>query len=405
VTRVAWIDPVGGLAGDMLLAALLDAAAPRAALDETIAALGLAVTSLDVTQVERGSVRATHVDVHVERRSHQRPARELLSVVADATALPPAVRRRSVKILERLISAEAVVHGVAHDDVVLHELGGDDTLVDVCGVVALVAAMGIDRVVCAPLPVPTGAGTSAPSAHGPLPVPAPATLQLLIGAPIVGVDATAELVTPTGAAIATTVADAWGAAPPMTLEAVGTGAGTRDAPGRPNVCRILIGTLVEDETGLDHVVQLEANVDDMVPELVPDALAACLDAGAVDAWVTPIHMKKGRLGLLLAVLARPEDQRRLAETLLRHATTLGVRMRPATRVIADRVTREVVVDGRIVRVKLGMVRGEVVNVAPEHDDCAAVAAATGRPVKQVWAEALAAALTDAAEADDDAVAR
>jgi uncharacterized protein (DUF111 family) len=190
----------------------------------------------------------------------------------------------------------------------------------------------------------------------------------------------------------------------MTLEAVGTGAGTRDPAERPNVCRLLIGHLDEITAHDDDVVQLEANVDDMVPELVPDVLAACMDAGALDAWAEPIHMKKGRPGLLLGVLARADDQRRLAETMLRHATTLGVRIRPVARVVADRAVREVSVGGHVVRVKLGVLRGEVINVAPEHDDCAAVAAATGRPVKQVWAEALAAAVA-AAERDEDAVAR
>ena len=223
--------------------------------------------------------------------------------------------------------------------------------------------------------------------------------------PVLGVPSATELVTPTAAAILTTLVDTWGAAPAMTLEAVGTGAGARDDAGRPNVCRVLIGELDPAGGTLEHVVQLEANVDDMLPELVPDVLEACIAAGALDAWAEPIHMKKGRPGLLLCVLARAEQQRALAETLLRHATTLGVRVRPATRYVADRVVREVVVAGRIVRVKIGMLGDEVVNVAPEHDDCAAVAAATGRPVKQIWAEALAAAVVHAAAEERDAISR
>jgi uncharacterized protein (TIGR00299 family) protein len=404
VTRVAVIDPVGGLAGDMVLAALLDAGAPRAALDATIAAVAPRGVSVEVAEVDRASMRALHVDVRVPTRTHERPARELRAAVTEAPGLSPSVRRRSLAILDRLIGAEARVHRIAPDDVVLHELGGDDTLVDICGTVALLDALGVDRLVCGPVPLAGATVTTVGSAHGRLPVPAPATLELLVGAPVVGVDADGELVTPTGAAIMAGLADAWGAPPPMTLEAVGTGAGTRDPAERPNVCRVLIGQLDEITARDDDVVQLEANVDDMLPELVPDVLAACMDAGALDAWAEPIHMKKGRPGLLLGVLARVDDQRRLAETMLRHATTLGVRIRPVVRIVADRAVREVSVGGHVVRVKLGVLHGEVINVAPEHDDCAAVAAATGRPVKQVWAEALAAAVA-AAERDEDAVAR
>jgi uncharacterized protein (TIGR00299 family) protein len=308
-------------------------------------------------------------------------------------------------VLDRLIAAEASVHGVALEEVVLHELGGDDTLIDVCGVVALLDALGVDTLACAPLPLGTGPG-SVGSAHGQLPIAAPATVTLLAGLPVVGVETSAELVTPTAAAILATLVDAWGAAPAMTLDATGTGAGSRELADRPNVCRVMLGTVAAATPRTDTVVQLEANVDDMVPELVPDVLAACMAAGALDAWAEPIHMKKGRPGLLLGVLARPEDQQHLAATLLRHATTLGVRVRPVTRYVADRALREVLIDGHVVRVKLGMLDGEVVNVAPEHDDCAAVAARTGRPVKQIWAEALSQAVAMGARTEErDDVAR
>jgi pyridinium-3,5-bisthiocarboxylic acid mononucleotide nickel chelatase len=404
VTRVAVIDPVGGIAGDMLLAALLDAGAPRRVLDETVAAVAPRGVVVEVAEVDRASTRALHANVRVQARRRERPARDLRRVIDAASALPPSVRHRSAAILDRMIAAEARVHGVAPDDVVLHELGGDDTLVDICGTVALLDALRVDHVVCGPVPLASAQGATVASAHGRLSVPAPATLELLVGAPVVGVAAEGELVTPTGAAIVTGLADAWGAAPLMTLEAVGLGAGSRDVVDRPNVCRVLIGQLDETPTHADDVVQLEANVDDLLPELVPDVLAACMDAGALDAWAEPIHMKKGRPGLLLGVLACVRDRHLLAETMLRHATTLGVRVRPVDRVVADRAVREVSVGGHVVRVKLGMLHGEVINVAPEHDDCAAVTAATGRPVKQVWAEALAAAVA-APEKGEDAVAR
>jgi pyridinium-3,5-bisthiocarboxylic acid mononucleotide nickel chelatase len=404
MTRALFVDPVGGAAGDMLLAALLDAGAPRGALDTTVGALGLHGVRIATERVTRAGMRALHADVRTEVRTHERLASEVRARVAAARALDASIRRRSLAVLDRLIAAEALVHGVEPDAVVLHELGGDDTLVDICGVVALLASLGVEHVGCGPLPIGGGPG-SAVSAHGPLPVPAPATLELLTGLPIVGVATSSELITPTAAAILATLVDVWGPPSAMTLEATGTGAGSRETAERPNVCRVLVGTMEDAGPRVDHVVQLEANVDDMVPELVPDVLAACLAAGALDAWAEPIHMKKGRPGLLLGVLARLEDQQLLAETLLRHATTLGVRVRPVTRYVADRIVREVPVAGHVVRVKIGMIDQEVVNVAPEHDDCAAVAEATGRPVKQIWAEALAAAVANVREEERDALPR
>jgi uncharacterized protein (TIGR00299 family) protein len=292
------------------------------------------------------------------------------------------------------------VHGVEPHDVVLHELGGDDTLVDICGVFALLDALAIDRLVCAPVPLGRGI---AQMDHGAMPLPAPATMALLAGVPVVGVETAGELVTPTGAAIVVTAADAWGELPAMTLRSVGTGVGARTHADRPNIVRVTIGDASEQPRSDPTVVLLEANVDDLVPELVPDVLEACIAAGAIDAWTVPIHMKKARPGVILSVLGRPRDARALAETLLTHSSTLGVRVQRLERSELDRAIREVHIDGHAIRVKIGLLDGRVVNVAPEHDDCAAVAAATGRPVKQIWAEALAAATAN--QERDDAHAR
>jgi pyridinium-3,5-bisthiocarboxylic acid mononucleotide nickel chelatase len=218
-----------------------------------------------------------------------------------------------------------------------------------------------------------------------------------------------ELVTPTGAAIAVTAAASFGELPTMTVDSVGVGAGTRQHIDRPNILRVVVGDAsAGSEQDLPEVVVLEANVDDLMPELVPDVIDACLIAGAIDAWTVPIQMKKARPGLLLSVLARPHDERRLAETLLRHSSTLGVRVRRHARYELDRAIREVEVEGHPIRIKVGMLSGRVVNVAPEHDDCAEVAAASGRPVKQIWAEALAAAtvvMPEAVPEDADEHAR
>jgi uncharacterized protein (TIGR00299 family) protein len=392
VTTVAYLDCVGGVAGDMLLGALLDAGAQASALDALIGALGFdGRVTIQAERVQRAAIGATQVHVTEAEPETGRSASELLATVA-AAALPPRVRERSIDALSRIAAVEASIHGVDPDEVHFHELGGLDTVIDVVGAFVLMDALGIDRVVCSPLPFARGVtGT----AHGPIPTPGPATLELLRGAQLVGTDAAAELVTPTGAAIVAVAADGWGELPAVTLDAVGYGAGTRELPDRPNVLRVVIGHTADDPVATSMVVLLEANLDDLVPELVPDAVQRCSEAGALDVWVAPVQMKKGRPGIIVSALARPGDERAVAAALLEHTTTLGVRVTPMHRYELDRRIDEVEIDGLRIRIKVGVLDGRVVNVAPEHDDCAAVATATGRPVKEIWAEALGAATREA----------
>ena len=282
-----------------------------------------------------------------------------------------------------LARAEADVHGGEPDRVILHELSGVDTLVDICGAFALLDAMGIERVACSPLPY---AGRSRPTSHSHLPGPGPAVLRILHDAPWVGVDAPDELVTPTGAAIVAVAADSWGALPAMTLADVGYGAGTRDPAERANVLRVVVGTSADDGAdasfGTDRVVLVEANVDDMIAELVPDAMQACVAAGALDAWSAPATMKKGRPGLIVSAIARPNAERDVVTAMFEHTSTLGVRVTPLRRYELDRAFEVVEVRGHEIRVKIGRLDGRVVNVAPEHDDCASVASRTATSTKQ-----------------------
>jgi uncharacterized protein (TIGR00299 family) protein len=259
-----------------------------------------------------------------------------------------------------------------------------DTLVDVCGAFALLDDLGVERVTSSPLPFARGLTHAA---HGVLPLPAPATLGLLEGAPLVGVETEAELVTPTGAAIAATVVEAWGSLPPLTLERVGYGAGTADFADRPNIVRVVLGAEAFTATG--EVVLLETNLDDLSPELVPDAVERCFEAGALDVWTVPAQMKKGRPGIVLSVLTRPGAEAAVAHALLEETTALGVRVARLDRYELEREERVVELASGRVRVKVGLLDGRVVNVAPEHDDCAVLAKASGRPVKSIWAEALA----------------
>jgi pyridinium-3,5-bisthiocarboxylic acid mononucleotide nickel chelatase len=370
----------------MLLAALLHAGGGEATLRAVPAALGLAGVDLEVTRVERHGIGALHVDVHAEDGAEHRSWRTIRDLLGRAT-LDEAVRARSLAVFARLAEAEATIHGVEPDDVHFHELGAVDTLVDVCGAVALLADLGVEEVRCSPLPAARG---FVRAAHGVLPLPAPATLELLKGAPIVGVEGEGELVTPTGAALAATLATGFGAPPVMVLERIGYGAGTRDTAERPNVLRVLVGERVESGPP-GEVSLLETNLDDLMPELVPDAVERCFAAGALDVWTVPAQMKKGRPGIVLSALARPADERAVAEAVLEETSALGVRVGRLRRYELEREVRSVAVEGEDVRVKLGWLDGRLVNVSPEHDDCAAAARRLGRPVKSVWAAALAAA--------------
>jgi uncharacterized protein (TIGR00299 family) protein len=386
MTRTAYLDCVGGLAGDMLLAALLDAGAELETLRSVPSALGIEGVRIEVERVERQGFGALLVRIDAPDEDEHRAYAHIRELVA-AAHLPEHARARSLDAFRRLAEVEGGIHGVPADDVHFHELGSVDALVDVCGAFVLLDELGIERVVSSPLPFARGFVTAA---HGVLPLPAPATLGLLEGAAFVGVETDVELVTPTGAAIAATVVDEWGQLPPLTLGRVGYGAGTRNLPDRPNVVRVVLGTALRRTT---QVVVLETNLDDLSPELVPDAIDRCFAAGALDVWTVPAHMKKGRPGFVLAALARPAAEGEIARVLLQETSALGVRVSRLERYELDREERVVELEGGTVRVKVGILDGRVVNVAPEHDDCAAVAKATGRSVKSVWAEALARAHT------------
>ena len=384
--RTAYLDCVGGLAGDMLLAALVDAGAELETLRSVPSALGIEGVRIEVERVERQGIGALHLRIDARADADHRDYAHIRDLVAGAD-LPEPARARSLQTFRRLAEVEGGIHGVPAEEVHFHELGSLDALVDVCGAFVLLDQLGIERVVSSPLPFARGLVTAG---HGVLPLPAPATLGLLEGAALVGVDTEAELVTPTGAAIAATAVEEWGQLPPLTFERVGYGAGTRDLADRPNIVRVLLGTAAHRTT---PVVVLETNLDDLSPELVPDAIDRCFAAGALDVWTVPAQMKKGRPGFVLTALARTEFETAIARALLEETSALGVRVSRLERYELDREEREVEVEGRTVRVKLGILDGRVVNVAPEHDDCAAVAKATGRSVKSVWAEALARAHT------------
>ena len=388
--RICYLDCVGGLAGDMLLAALLDAGGDVERLRTVPAQLGISGVEITVERVERQGIGALHVTIEAPDDHAHRDYREIRALVEKAD-LPPRARSRALDAFGRLAEAEGRVHGVPPDDVHFHELGALDTLIDVCGAFVLFDDLDVARVECSPLPFARGLTRAA---HGVLPLPPPAVLGLLEGAPLVGVDTEAELVTPTGAAIAAVAVEAWGPLPPLVLERVGYGAGTADFSDRPNIVRVVLGSAQpgSDPTGLTpfgEVVLLETNLDDLSPELVPDAVERCFAAGALDVWTVPAQMKKGRPGIVLSALTRPGAESEVARAMLEETSALGVRVARLSRYELEREERVVEVAGGRVRIKVGLLDGRVVNLAPEHDDCAELARATGRAVKSIWAEALA----------------
>jgi len=376
--RTAWFHPFSGIAGDMALAACVDAGADldevRAALD----GLGLPGWSIEAAEVLRGGLAATHVTVHVEDDAVARPAGAILDLVERAD-LPDRAAAWALDVFRHLAEAEGRRHRQPPAEVHLHEVGGHDAVVDVVGTCVALHLLGVE--VVASGPVATGYGTAS-SAHGTIPVPGPAVVELLRGAPTAPVDVAVELTTPTGAALLRALCRSWGPMPAMTVVAAGYGAGTRELPSRPNVLQLVLGDPLDDGaagTGDGQpLVELHANVDDATGEQLAHALAQLLDAGAADAWVTPVVMKKGRPGHVVSVLADPARASALAAVLTTETGSLGVRARPVDRWPAPRTFDSVDVDGHPVRIKVTPARTKV-----EHDDAAEVAKRTGRPLREV----------------------
>lgn len=401
-----WVDAGNGAAGDMLLAALLDAGADLAAVSAGLGRLRVEPIELRLTEVRRHGLRATHVTVHAPESRVHRGLSDVLAVV-DGAGLAGPVRDFAVATFERLAAAEARVHGCSVDEVHFHEVGALDAIADVVGCALALHDLGLldapTRVVS---PVAVGSG-SVRAAHGRLPVPVPAVAELLAGAgaPVAAHPAAMELCTPTGAALLVTLATAWGPVPAMTPRATGVGAGSADPSGHPNVLRLLVGEAPAEEaatgqsatgeeatgegarTGNDwltaELCQVETTVDDLDPRIWPDLLDELRAVGAADAWCVPALMRKGRPGQVLTVLVDPDRVDLVCRLLFAQTTTLGVRVGRVQRRSLRRGTVEVVVDGRRLPVKYGTLGGAVVTVQPEYDEARVVARSTGRPVADI----------------------
>lgn len=377
MTTVAWFHPFSGIAGDMALGACIDAGADVAEVEELLERLPVEGWDLEVDTVLRGGIAASHVVVHVQESSVVRTAEHITGLIEEAR-LPERVRSRSLAVFRRLAEVEGRLHRRPPSQVHFHEVGGIDAIIDVVGTCAALEALGVDVVHAGP--VATGVGMTR-SAHGLIPVPAPAVVELLRGAPVANVDIPHELTTPTGAALLATLAERWGPMPAMTVEASGYGAGTRELDARVNAVQVVVGTLVE-RTAIDGdgqtLVELAVNVDDATGETLAHAVTELLEAGAADAWITPVVMKKGRPGHVVSALADQADAAHIAEVLTSETGSFGVRARSVERWPAARRFDEVDVDGHAIRIKVSSGRTKV-----EHDDAADVARRTGRPLREV----------------------
>jgi len=443
--RIAYLECFSGISGDMFLGALVDAGVAPKVLEDAVAALNVGAR-LEISRVVRSGISSTKVDVWVDgekdlpreeywkRRdgehshnsnktphehhhsqehpehkhdgeipqaevhashghSHQRGLAEIREIISSAS-ISQGAKQTAISIFEVLGKAEAKIHNTSLESVHFHEVGAADAMVDIVCAAVGAESLGVDQIICSPLNV--GGGTVV-CAHGTFPVPAPATLELLADAPVYSSDVQAELVTPTGAAIVKTLASRFAAFPAMKIDKSGYGAGSRDFPGHPNVVRLTIGEadleFLAAKTGSETITVIEANLDDLNPQVFGYVMDRLLEEGALDAFGMPVQMKKNRPGTLLTVLCKPEDANRLTQLLFSETTTLGVRRRDETRLTLARRWENVRTSWGEVRIKIASMNESVTNYAPEYEDCRRIAAEHHVPLKLVMGEAVEAYLS------------
>jgi uncharacterized protein (TIGR00299 family) protein len=417
--RLAYLECFSGISGDMFLGALIDAGVPARTLEEAVAALVVGAR-LEISRVVRSGISATKVDVwvdgekdlpreelwekkerqhfhgaphehehseHSHSHQHGRGLTEIREIIS-AAAISASAKKTAIAIFEALGRAEAKIHNTAIETVHFHEVGAVDAMVDIVCAAVGAEALGVDEIICSPLNV--GGGT-VQCAHGIFPVPAPATVELLAGAPVYSSAIQAELVTPTGAAIVKTLASRFAAFPEMKIQKSGYGAGSRDFPGHPNVVRLTIGestsNVLAGKTASDTITVLEANLDDLNPQVFGYVMDRLFEEGALDAFAMPVQMKKNRPGTLLTVLCKPEDAGKLTQLIFTETTTLGVRRREEMRQTLARRWENVNTSWGEVRIKIASMNGTVTNYAPEYEDCRRIATQHHVPLKTVIQEA------------------
>jgi uncharacterized protein (TIGR00299 family) protein len=380
--KICYLDCFSGISGDMLLGALVDAGADAGVLRGEIAKLGLDGVELSFEKCSRAGICGTNLTVKVAHDHSHRSLSKIEQIIGDS-ALDSGVKERSIRIFRRLGEVEAAIHQVDIEKVHFHEVGALDSIVDIVGAVVGFKLLGIEKIYSSPLNL--GSGT-VKAAHGVMPVPAPATAALVAGVPTYSDGPAVELTTPTGAAVATTLAESFGPMPAMKIAAIGYGAGDKDFKERANLLRVVVGETSAAQEATEVFV-VEANIDDMSPEWAGYVRERLLETGALDVTLTPVFMKKDRPGYTISVITAPGDREKISSLILAETTTLGVRYYRAQRQVLDREIHEVATTHGAVRIKVAVEDGIVRNFAPEYDDCRRLAREKGVPLKEVWQEA------------------
>jgi uncharacterized protein (TIGR00299 family) protein len=393
--KIAYFDCFAGASGDMILGALMDAGLSPETLKTELAKLDLTHYDLELKKVVKRGLGGSQAVVIVdqEHHHHHRHLSHIEEIIKTST-LDELVKQKSVQIFRRLAEAEAKVHRTTIENIHFHEVGAMDAIIDVVGAVAGLKAMGIQKIYCSPLHLGTG---TVECAHGTLPVPAPATAELVKGFPVYSTGVPGELLTPTGAAILTTLASDFGPMPAMSVECLGYGAGTADPP-IPNLLRVSIGETAENvaDCEMEQVAVIETNIDDMNPQMYDYLIQKILKMGAMDIYLSPVQMKKNRAGTLLTIICQPQRVDEFSDFLLRETTTIGLRWRIDNRIKAHRTIQAIKTQYGPINFKVAKIGHRTINVAPEYEDCKRAALENGIPLKQVMEDVRARGFSDLA---------
>ncbi|HMM81054.1 MAG TPA: nickel pincer cofactor biosynthesis protein LarC [Pyrinomonadaceae bacterium] len=384
--RTLYFDCFSGASGNMILAGLIELGVDADVLRSELAKLNLEGIDLVIEKVDRSGINSTHVEVKYPHEHVHRHLKDIVKIISESS-LNDTIKERSVAIFTRLAEAEAKVHGISVERVHFHEVGALDAIVDIVGACIGFEMLGIENFVASSLNL--GSGTIE-IAHGKFPVPPPAVAELVRGIPVHSSEDTGELVTPTGAAIISTLCEGYGTLPEIKIEQIGYGAGTRDRKGSPNVIRLIlgetIGTTISPSRAVEKLVVLESNIDDASPQTLGFAMERAFEANALDCWFTPIQMKKDRPATLLSILCEPSDVERIQQLLFRETTTLGIRQREVERVSLERTSETLSTEFGEVRVKVSRLDGKVLTRKAEFDDLKRIAGETGEPLRSIAAK-------------------
>jgi uncharacterized protein (TIGR00299 family) protein len=379
--KIAYGELIGGISGDMFVGAMLDLGLPLGRLKSELKKISGLRYTLTSSKKTVHSIRATRFQVVCPEKESARSWKQIRGLIA-GSRLRPAVKETGIRIFSSLAEAEGKIHGIAPEQVHFHEIGATDSIVDIMAAAVGTHELGIDAFHFSGIPLGRGLTRAL---HGPLPIPGPATLELLKGIPVQGIDLDSETVTPTGAAIVKALGEGFGTQPPMTIQEIGYGAGRKDFSDRPNLFRLVIGTAAVPWKQEEMVV-IETNIDDMNPEFYDYVFDRLLSAGARDVFLSPIQMKKNRPGTLLRVIAEPKDRDALGRIILRETSTIGIRYYPVGRIILKRLSERLKTPYGTIKVKIVEEPDGTRRVAPEYDDLKRIAAAKKIPLKLLYDE-------------------